>query len=333
MRYSVDRKKSLAFCANVKHAKDLAECFNQNGIKAKAIYGAMDDDERASTLSGFSSGNYAVLTNCQLLTEGFDEPSIDCVIMGRPTQSTALFTQMIGRGTRTFPQKQDCLVLDFTDNASKHTLCTYKNTLDGAVAALFELESKEDRDLDIESSNDKTDLLTPSKAFSILEKYVDDIEFFDKAQFTWTPNGDTWHLHLAVNRDVWVRKVEGGCLVAACNGKEFTNLSNMPIPMDYAIGVAEDWARKQTTKGAINRQDAPWKREPATEKQIETMQKCGINFDIGVTKGEAYQLLANRFGEPPTPKQTWWLRHHGALPNHPITKLEAQKIISRLKRC
>ena len=91
---------------DVQHAKDLAETFTRNGIPAKAVYGAMSDDERKETLAAFSNGEYSVLTNCQLLTEGFDEPSIDCVIMGRPTQSTALFTQMIGRGTRTFPFKE-----------------------------------------------------------------------------------------------------------------------------------------------------------------------------------------------------------------------------------
>jgi len=330
-RYAGNREKTLAFCANVQHAKDLAEYFNQNGIPAKAIYGTMDNDERASVLDGFSNRKYAVLTNCQILTEGFDEPGINCIIMGRPTQSAALFTQMIGRGTRTSDQKKDCLVLDFTDNASKHTLCTYKNTLDGAISSLFELESKECGNLSVESSNDK---IVDSRAYNeahVIEKRIDDIEFFNNIHFPWDKVGDVLYLPLACNRAVWIREVEGGCTVIAHNGKEVIKLSSGPVSLDYAIGISEDWAHKQTTKGALNRKNAEWRLDPPTEKQIETMNKCGIRFDVGITKGEACQLLNSKFNEPPTYKQISFLRHHKSLPNHPITKLEARKIISRIK--
>jgi len=98
----------------------------------------MSPEDRLETLKGFSEGKYKVLTNCQILTEGFDEPSIDCIVLARPTKSGTLFAQMVGRGTRKFPLKKDCLVLDFTDNASKHSLCSFRNTLDGAVMPLFE---------------------------------------------------------------------------------------------------------------------------------------------------------------------------------------------------
>ena len=329
--YAAQRKKSLAFCVDVQHAKDLAEAFNQQGIPALAVYGAMPDKERALALSLFSNGKYSVLTNCQLLTEGFDEPSIDCVIMGRPTQSTALFTQMIGRGTRTFPLKRDCLVLDFTDNVSKHNLCTYKNTLDGAVATLFDQESSDEAEECYEPNDDEIFDLKASKAVKVLQDRIEDIEFFDSAHFAWNPVGDSWHLRLAADRDVWVRQTKGGFLVVAQDASEVFNLSNRPLPLDYALGVAEDWARKQTSKSGWARKDAEWRSEPATAKQIETLSRLGFVFDSGISKGQASQLLDSKFSEPATVKQVGWLRAKGISLKHPITKFEARKMIANMK--
>lgn len=330
-QYAAQRKKSLAFCVDVQHAKDLAEAFSQHGIPAMAVYGAMSNEERTSALSSFSNGKYSVLTNCQLLTEGFDEPSIDCVIMGRPTQSTALFTQMIGRGTRTFPLKRDCLVLDFTDNASKHNLCTYKNTLDGAVASLFGQESKEEADGCLEPNDSEIRDLKASTAVKVLEDRIEDIEFFDSAHFAWNPVGDSWHLRLSADRDVWVRKSKDGFLVVAQSTGEVISLSNRPLPLDYALGVAEDWARKQTNKSGWARKDAEWRTEPATRKQIETLSRLGFVFDSSISKGQASQLLDSKFNEPATMKQMGWLRLHGVSLKHPITKFEARKMIANMK--
>ena len=326
-KYASDRKKSLAFCVNVKHAKDLAETFNQNGISAKAIYGAMNDEERTSTLSSFQKGEISILTNCQLLTEGFDSPAIDCVIMSRPTQSATLFTQMIGRGTRNFPLKKNCLILDFTDNATKHRLCTFKNTLDGAVACLPGTEEKEISQEANDSTNEEISAYAASKAVKVLEDRVEDIEFFGSAHFAWTPVGDSWHLILASNRDVWVRQVEGGFLVTAQNDGELFKLSSRPLPLDYALGVAEDWSRKQTTKSAWAKKDAAWRTEPASKKQTDTLTRLGFVFD-NISKGEASQLLDSKFNEVATSKQIWWLKRHGVTFETSLTKHEARKLIS-----
>ena len=266
--YAGNRKKALALCVDVKHAKDLAGAFIRNGIQAHAIYGAMSDDERASVLADFSKGTCSVLTNCQLLTEGFDEPSIDCVIMGRPTQSASLFTQMIGRGTRTHPLKRNCLVLDFTDNATKHNLCSCKNTLDGAIVTADAVGGDKDSKKQHQFYDVKTIDLTVSTAIKLLEDRIDDIEFFDKAHFAWNPVGTSWHLRLTSNRDVWARQVESGFLVVAQNDNEVIHLANRPLPLDYALGVAEEWARKQSDKSAWAHKKAEWRSEPASHRQV-----------------------------------------------------------------
>jgi len=329
IEHALDRQKSLAFCVDVQHAKELAFSFQERGIAAQAVYGAMTDDERSEAIQGFSKGQYKILTNCQLLTEGFDEPSIDCVIMGRPTQSSALFTQMIGRGIRTFPLKNNCLVLDFTDNATKHTLCTYKNTLDGAVAPLYGHESTQSDNERLECNNILAAAHPHYDAIKILEERVEEISFFDNVHFAWNPVGDAWHLILASDREVWVKPAEGGFQIEAHKEGKYLSLSRRPLPLNYALGVAEDWARKQTTKSAWARKDATWRMEPATQKQKETMLRYGIRFNEEISKGQASQLLDSRFSEPATVKQIYWLRTHGVSINNSTTKLEARKMIAQ----
>lgn len=112
-------RKTIVFCVNVQHCKDVAEEFNKQGIITRAVWGNMNPIERKETLEDFSKGIITIITSCGILTEGFDEPSVSCIVMARPTKSSGLYTQCIGRGLRVDDSlnttKKDCLVLDFTD--------------------------------------------------------------------------------------------------------------------------------------------------------------------------------------------------------------------------
>lgn len=109
-------EKSICFCASVEHAQDLKKEFIEKGVCAEIIHGGLSKNHRESILKKFKSGEIRVLTNCQVLTEGFDEPSVTCLIMARPTLSKTLYLQMIGRGFRPSPGKEVCKVIEFTDN-------------------------------------------------------------------------------------------------------------------------------------------------------------------------------------------------------------------------
>lgn len=109
-------RKNLIFCININHSKEICKILNEQGLSAKHIDGSMNDIERNSILSAFRKGEISFLCNCQLLTEGFDEPSINGIILARPTSSRALFSQMIGRGLRLSPGKTVCKIIDIVDN-------------------------------------------------------------------------------------------------------------------------------------------------------------------------------------------------------------------------
>jgi superfamily II DNA or RNA helicase len=115
-------RPTLCFTVDVQHAKDLAEAFLHNGVLAQPIYG--DDPQRKEKLAWFEKGQVTVLCNCALLTEGFDSPSVQCIVLARPTRSGTLYTQMIGRGTRLNKGKENCYVIDIADNYKKCSLVT-----------------------------------------------------------------------------------------------------------------------------------------------------------------------------------------------------------------
>ena len=319
--YGEDRRCALAFCAGVQHALDLAALFCLNGISAAAVYGSMPDDERAKIIQGFKDGQYRVVTNCQLLTEGFDCPGIDCILLGRPTKSEALFTQMIGRGTRIMPPKQDCLILDYTDNTARLDLCTYRNTLEGTIQPL-----QEEDDLCEAYGSALEPIVLPSDPDAAVVG-VKDIEFFDRTAFAWTNVEDTWHLKVT-DDEVWVRQAEGGYEVIGRSAGQTSILSKQPLPMDYAFGVAEDWLRAHTTKSRWARKDAPWRAEPATDKQLDVLRRMGIAIDAPMSKGEACALIDRTKSAPPTQKQLDYLKKLGAAPELVMTKREAALMIA-----
>lgn len=106
-----DRKKAIAFLPDVDSSLRLVAHLRQRGIEAGHADGSTGKF-RAGTVDAFKNGDLRVLCNVNLFTEGFDAPETDCVILLRPTQSRALWCQMIGRGLRTAPGKTDCLILD-----------------------------------------------------------------------------------------------------------------------------------------------------------------------------------------------------------------------------
>nr|DAZ28676.1 MAG TPA: Chromatin remodeling complex ATPase [Caudoviricetes sp.] len=118
--YCLD-KKTVVFLPLVKTSQKFKEILNQNGFQAAEVNGESQD--RAEILEAFEKGQYNVLCNSMLLTEGWDCPSVDCVVVLRPTKVRSLYCQMVGRGTRLSPGKEHLLLLDFLWHTERHELC------------------------------------------------------------------------------------------------------------------------------------------------------------------------------------------------------------------
>jgi superfamily II DNA or RNA helicase len=147
-------RRTLVFAASVAQAERLSDILNRHRKGCAGwVCGKTPKEERRNTLAAFSAGNLQYVVNVGVLTEGFDDPGVEVVVMGRPTKSRSLYAQMVGRATRPLPglvdgvdtaearraaiagsAKPACLVVDFVGNSGRHKLMTSADILGGNVS-------------------------------------------------------------------------------------------------------------------------------------------------------------------------------------------------------
>ena len=120
MKYGANRKAWLFFCAGVEHAYHVRDEVRSRGISCETVSGETPGPERDRILADFKAGSVRAVTNNSVLTTGFNHPGVDLLALMRPTLSTSLYVQMIGRGLRNAPGKENCLILDFAGCVRKH---------------------------------------------------------------------------------------------------------------------------------------------------------------------------------------------------------------------
>ena len=120
-------RKTVVFLPLVKTSQKFRDILLRHGFRAAEVNGTSQD--RAQILSDFDTGKYNVLCNSMLLTEGWDCPSVDCIVVLRPTKVRSLYCQMVGRGTRLFRGKDHLLLLDFLWHTERHELCHPANLI------------------------------------------------------------------------------------------------------------------------------------------------------------------------------------------------------------
>ena len=118
----VKDKRTVIFCASVRHAKEIAGRLHDAGVAAEAVSGEVKAADRREILARFEKGQTMVLCACDLLNEGWDCPATEVLFMARPTMSKVLYTQQLGRGMRLSPGKESLMVFDFVDNASQYNM-------------------------------------------------------------------------------------------------------------------------------------------------------------------------------------------------------------------
>jgi DNA repair protein RadD len=117
-----ERRRTVAFGCSVGHSVHIRDEFIKAGVRAEHLDGTTPKDEREAILARLASGDTEVVTNCMVLTEGFDCPDIGCIVLARPTRKMGLFRQMIGRGLRPADGKSDCIILDHSGAVFRHGL-------------------------------------------------------------------------------------------------------------------------------------------------------------------------------------------------------------------
>ena len=152
-------RKTVVFLPLVATADKMAEALRAVGLSAVSVSGYDTMEDRRAKIAAFESGAVEVLCNSMLLTEGWDCPAVDCIVVLRPTRSRPLYTQMVGRGTRTAPGKDHLLLLDFLWMTEKHDLCRPASLLgvEPEVAAKMQKAAERGGEADIMDAADRAE--------------------------------------------------------------------------------------------------------------------------------------------------------------------------------
>jgi ATP-dependent helicase IRC3 len=124
MAKAPERRSTIVFCVDLSHVTNLTAKFRHYGVDAQFVTGDTPSKIRSARVEAFRRGEFSILLNCGVFTEGTDIPNIDCVLLGRPTKSRNLLVQMIGRGMRLHPGKENCHVIDMVSALSTGVVST-----------------------------------------------------------------------------------------------------------------------------------------------------------------------------------------------------------------
>lgn len=292
-------RKCLVFAVDVKHAHALAERFQKRGIACAAVDGAMKAEERAAILQAFAENRLRVLVNCQILTEGYDQPDVDCVVIARPTRSQALYVQMVGRALRLHPDKTDALVLDLTGASDDKSLQTFARLMrtqrKTATHALVGAEEGEDA-VPMEDGESVGEWLTRvAQKRELAEQVAQAINLFaNRSRYRWVRVKDNFAI--SYGHDGWAYLYRDGdefWPVLELKNEKFMPLHDRSLPLEYAQGVVEGFL--SLFESSLITKEADWRNAPMTERQKYVLQKYRIRYDDTWTRGMAADALGQRF--------------------------------------
>jgi superfamily II DNA or RNA helicase len=281
-QHAAGRTRTILFTPTVKLAHAMADVFTAGGLVAAAVDAETPIDERRAILAHFAAGEIQVVANCGILTEGYDCPPVDCVIIAKPTKSRPLYVQMVGRGTRRYPGKPNCLILDCVGVSTRHDLQTAASLFgvdpDGTittsvVAAIGQREAEEEqRALEGRIVSQRIDLFkTGPLGWATVSPIHFILSMATAGDLHLVEAPDGWqvqHRHRAGRREVLARA----------------------LTVEYAMGTAEDVARKLGPAVLIDR-TARWRSEPASERQLALLRRWRVPHMPTITRGEATELL------------------------------------------
>jgi superfamily II DNA or RNA helicase len=294
VKYASDRS-GIVFVPNVASAHAFANEFMHRGIKAWAVWGGMPADHRRRVLEAFKAGRIQVVTNCAVLTEGFDSPIASCAVIARPTLSAALYVQMVGRVLRPYPGKDDALVLDVAGASEMHQLATLADLSSRRLDEVREGES-----LTSAVSRERAEG-NPRLADYVVDSY--EVDLFRRSEALW----------LQTKAGVWFTTTKDQ-LYFLWPGSEpdLYKAGKRPIrgagggwiAEDVPFGIAQGWCEQEAlVADAANKADggaslalknASWRkgRAPASDGQVSMLRRLGVTPRDGITKREASDLIS-----------------------------------------
>lgn len=303
-RSKLKDRRTLCFCVDVAHTRSLAEAFNRTGIPAAAVSGDMDPTARAKALEDFHAGRIRVLANCMVLTEGYDEPSVSGIILARPTKSALLYTQMIGRGTRLHPGKQNVTIIDIVDVTRDHSLTTLPSLF--GFSEEFDLEGHTTNEvqqairwvemhrpwISIDQASSLSDLRYRCRRIDLLDLETP-VELLPYSRFAWVAVGKGgYRLGLAGGKAIMVAPTILGEWEAVFRQYGNETVIGRGANIRSTVTMSEDFVTDHLKEsvGLVAR-NTRWRRAPPSDKQLIVLRSKKIKVPEGLTKGQASHLI------------------------------------------
>lgn len=303
-------RKGVAFLPTVRTSELLAEALRARGIRAEHVDGTTETTERKAILRRLKTGETQWVTNCAVLTEGFDEPSLECVMVGRPTKFHGLYVQMVGRGMRLHPGKKDLLVIDIVGASQRHELI-------GVVDLGLDLDDQRKKKGDEETERmlcptcQSADCGLPDlHRCALCHRYLPasitaehgtrhencrsggraKVDVFGASRLSWLPVGPAWVLGAGKEVVVMVPQGMDTWKLASYENGRVTVLHDV-LPSDWAMGIGEDRAKAFQK---LAERSARWRNQPASQLQKSRLIREGLPEGALVrvrTAGEAADLV------------------------------------------
>lgn len=285
-------RRTIVFTPTVALAQEVSDAFRHAGVLSEMVHGGTPLDERRAMLRRFSNGETMVMANCAVLTEGYDNPAVDCIVVARPTTSRALYTQMLGRGTRRHPDKDHLLVLDVVGASAQHSLLT--------VPSLFGLEDK------FRKRGDGGELVSGLVEEQEVEQVrigkisAKEVELFHKIRadgIAWVKlhkDGEPRRYARGLGKEkptVVLHERDAGLFRVTLlwrDGK--TRVLIDAVEMELAQGVGEDYVRKMGD-GGLHHADAKWRDKKPSAKALHAAERWHIKVNPHWKAGELADAL------------------------------------------
>ncbi|WP_263170648.1 DEAD/DEAH box helicase [Streptomyces sp. SCSIO ZS0520] len=284
--HAADRP-GVVFTPTVATAKAAAAALRAVGITAAPVWGDMPRDDRRAALAQFEAGDVQVLTNCMVLTEGFDAPHTSCIVIARPTKSPGLYVQMAGRGLRPAPGKRDALLLDVMGASTRHKLASLVD-LTGRELAQPE-EGKSLREAAEEA------VRTEQRRALAARIEWEEVQLFGESAFRWLrTEAGTWFLSLRQGEFLFLERQPDSRLYRVRRWSQSEGVQSPARDTARPLTESMEWVEQQAralAPAAFVAREARWRQGPPSSKQRGLARYRGIAVPKRATAGDLSDLL------------------------------------------
>ncbi|MEV8048261.1 DEAD/DEAH box helicase [Streptomyces griseoluteus] len=287
LEHAADRA-GVVFTPTVATAQAAATALQRVGITAAPVWGDMGRDERKATLARYTAGEVQVLTNCMVLTEGFDAPHTSCAVIARPTKSPGLYVQMVGRALRPAPGKTDALLLDVLGASTRHKLASMVDLTEREIGE--ETAGKSLREVaEVAAAAEERRQLAARVE-------VEEISLFGSSHIRWLRTGDgTWFIRLTPQAFLFLVRDAGTRLYRMRRWTDETGVQpprdDTARPLPEALAWLEQQAKVLGGAGAFVSKASRWRAGQPSPKQLGLCRRLGITVPRGASSGDVADLI------------------------------------------